>query len=120
MPSMTYIYQYAHDAPLAQVYYSEWLVQRIIDTLIGVVLFLLALRLILVFLGADAGNSFMQWLYGMTGQLIAPFANIFSAWDIGGFILEWTTVFAMLAYAILGWLIAWVITFFVTMFRSTI
>ena len=117
-PDMAYVYPYLRRETASGAYYAQWVVLRAIDAGIGIVMFLLALRFVLVLLGANAGNSFMQWLYGVTGQLIAPFSNIFSSWNLGGlFVVEWTTVFAMIAYGILGYFIIRVVGFLMSSFR---
>lgn len=80
---------------------------RFIDVVTGVVEFLLAIRLVLHALGANDANSFMGWLDAVTGQLIAPFSNIFPTISLGGqFQIELSTIFAMLAYGVIGWILA--------------
>lgn len=87
-------------------FYPERFVLRAIDIAIGIVEFLLGLRVVLHLLGASGGSAFMAWLDGTTGQLIAPFSGIFPTLHVGGFELEFTTLFAMLAYGVLGLLIS--------------
>lgn len=102
------------------VYYPERFVLRAIDIAIGIVEFLLAARVVMHLLGANSGNAFMAWLDGVTGQLIAPFAGIFPTLNLGGFVLEFTTLFAMIAYAVLGWLISRLVFFLVGSMRPAL
>lgn len=95
------------------VAYSRRMVLRILDLLIGIVEFLLGLRILLRLLGASE-SGFTAWLYSLTDQLLAPFFGIFPSYALsGGYVVEFSTLFAMFAYAILGWLIirlVWFIT----------
>jgi hypothetical protein len=111
-------YTYVRDEP-RPLFYPERFVLRAIDIVIGIVEFLLGVRFVLHLLGASGGNSFMAWLDSTTGQLIAPFSNIFPSWDVSGFVVEFTTLFAMLAYAVIGWLISRLIVFLVGAIRPT-
>lgn len=86
-------------------FYPERFVLGAIDILVGIVEFVLGIRFVLHLLGAGQGNAFMAWLDGTTDQLLAPFSNIFPTIVIGGFAVEFTTLFAMIAYAVIGWLI---------------
>ncbi|HWP61165.1 MAG TPA: YggT family protein [Candidatus Paceibacterota bacterium] len=88
------------------------MVVRVLDILIGLIEFMLALRIILHLLAANPGSTFVAWLYGVTDQLLAPFAGIFPSVAIAGnSVLEFSTIFAMFAYAFLGWLLIRIIVF---------
>ena len=89
-----------------QIRYSERIVLRILDLVIGTVEVLLGLRVMLRILGANPGSNFISWLYSTTDQMLLPFWNIFPAATISGiYIVEFSTLFAMLAYAFFGWAI---------------
>lgn len=76
----------------------------------GIIVFILLLRFVLHLFGANPANAFMQWLIDFTGSLLAPFANIFPTWYFGtGNAIEWTTLFAAIAYAIFAYIIIWII-----------
>lgn len=86
--------------------YAEGIVVRIVDVaVVGVVVALLALRLVLRALGANPGAEFVAWLYGVTDQLLAPFAGMFPALAVGGYVIELSTIFALIAYAVIGWVV---------------
>lgn len=96
------------------VAYSRRMVIRILDLLVGLVEFLLGLRILLRLLGASPGTGFTEWLYSLTDQLIAPFSGIFPSYTLSGnYVIEFSALFAMFAYAVLGWLIirlVWFVT----------
>lgn len=79
-----------------------WII-NFVFTLIGG---LLALRIVLRLLGAREGSPFINWLYGTTDQLLAPFSNIFPASRLtGGFVIDFTAVFGLVIYLIIGYVI---------------
>lgn len=73
--------------------------------IIGLIQLLLILRLILLFLGASAASPFVAFIYDLSVAFVAPFAGIFPSTNLGGFIVEWTSIIAMIAYSIIGWII---------------
>ena len=92
-------------------YYPGRFVVRVINIVFGIIEALLALRLILEFLGANAGSPIVAWVYGVTGSLIGPFANAFPQLVFSGFVLDLTTIFAMIGYAFIGWLVMMLLSF---------
>jgi uncharacterized protein YggT (Ycf19 family) len=81
------------------------------DLIIGLIEFLLTLRLLLKLLGASASAPFVQWIYATTSPLLAPFEGMFPTSTLPvGFILEVSTLFALISYAFLGVLIESVLT----------
>jgi len=67
---------------------------------------LLALRIFLKFFGANSLTPFVTWVYQTSNPLIRPFEGIFPAEYVEGrFILEISTLFALLVYGILGYII---------------
>lgn len=71
---------------------------------------ILGLRFVLKLFGANANNGFVSWVYEMSSGLLAPFRGIFPAQVFENrFVLEFTTLFAMLMYAVLALLIVAVI-----------
>ena len=66
---------------------------------------LLLLRLFFVFLGANTSTWFIRMLHGVSDPLIAPFRNIFQNSVVEGFTIEWSTIVAMIAYALLAVLV---------------
>lgn len=73
---------------------------------------LLGLRILLQLFGANPNASFVKWIYETTEPLLAPFQNIFpSPVFEGQFVLELSTLFALVIYAILGYLLQELIFF---------
>lgn len=77
---------------------------RVVWYITGVIIALLALRLILQLLGANEGNAFVDLVYGLSGVFAAPFFGMFSyepSYGVSYF--EVSTFVAILIYALIGW-----------------
>lgn len=63
----------------------------------------LGLRFILKLFGANGGNAFVSWVYDMSDVLLDPFRGIFPTKVFENrYVLEFSTLFAMLMYAVIG------------------
>ena len=71
--------------------------------ILGLVEALLAFRLVLKLLGANAEAGFTSFIYAVTTPFAAPFAAVFQVSRAQGSVFEWTTILAMFVY----WVIAW-------------
>lgn len=70
-----------------------------VETVIG-------LRIILKFLDASTSAQFVMWVYQTSKPLLAPFEGMFpSPITNGRFMLEISSLFALLAYGFLGYII---------------
>ena len=86
------------------------IVTNIIYGIFALAEFILGLRLILKLFGANASNGFVQWVYETSGAILDPFRNIFPTRVFEStFILEFSTLFAMILYAVIGMLLIWLI-----------
>jgi hypothetical protein len=66
----------------------------------------LALRFLLKLFGANPLAGFVDWVYAMSGVLLEPFRGIFGVKVLDNrYVLEFSTLFAMLMYAILALLL---------------
>ena len=86
-------------------YYPELLVARIVNTIFGILETLLAIRFVLKLFGASEGSQFIAWYYDLTGRMVDPFFGAFPSFSLLGFQIETATLFAMLALAVIGWLV---------------
>lgn len=84
-------------------------VVRVVYFLFGALELLLALRVILRALGANPDNAFGSLVYGLSQPFVALFATLFAIPVVNGAVIEITTIVAMIAYAILAWLIGRII-----------
>ena len=83
---------------------------NLLNVFLGAVEAILGLRFVLKLFGANASNGFVDWVYEMSDVLMEPFRGIFSARVFENkYVLEFSTLFAMLMYAIAGLLLVWLI-----------
>jgi hypothetical protein len=83
-------------AMLAKVAQFVWLVT-------GLLLGLIALRVLLRVIGANPNNDFAQFVYGLRGLFVGPFADLVANPRSNGMVLEVTSLIAMLVYALIAW-----------------
>ncbi|MFZ1458926.1 MAG: hypothetical protein WAT17_03520 [Candidatus Saccharimonadales bacterium] len=77
---------------------------RIVWYITGVIVVLLALRLVLLLLGAQQGNGFVDFVYSLSGVFAAPFFGIFNDTAIyGSSHFEPSSLVAVAAYLLVGW-----------------
>lgn len=82
-----------------------WLGLGILETLI-------ALRIILKLIAANPGSPIVAMIYGFTALFLAPFQGMTATPTVDGMVLEISSLFAMVIYALIGWAverIIWVI-----------
>lgn len=82
------------------------IVQRIVWFIAGFIIIMLALRVVLLMLGANQGNVFVDLVYAVGGLFAAPFSGIFGSPTYGQFFFDSASVVAMVVYALLAWGIA--------------
>ena len=64
---------------------------------------ILVFRFVLKILAANANSGFVAWIYATSQPLINPFLFAFPTPSVrGGFVLEFTTLFAIFAYAFIS------------------
>jgi len=78
--------------------------KALVNFMLAVVGFLLGLRFILKLFGANANNGFVNWVYENSSEILGPFRNIFPAANLDGFVIEFSTIFALIVYGLIGML----------------
>lgn len=81
------------------------IVVGIINIVLTVVEVLLIFRLFLRLLSANENAAFVQWIYETSEPLVRPFEGIFPTVVESGAVVEMSTLFAIMVYAILGYLL---------------
>ncbi len=108
--TLGYMTQLVYERPTYSPYYPSTMVSKAAGAVIGLIEFLLALRIVLELLGANASAPFVAWVYAVTGSLMGPFVGAFPNLMLGGFVLDIAAIFAMIGYAIIVWLVSWVLS----------
>jgi hypothetical protein len=75
-----------------------WLVFGILEVLIG-------LRIGLMLVGANPGSPIVALIYGITSLFLFPFVGLIGSPTYGSMVLEISSMFAMLVYALIAWVV---------------
>lgn len=79
-------------------------VQRVIWYIAGVIIALLALRIVLLLLGANNDAAFVDFIYSLSGIFAWPFFGIFNYEPTyGRSFFEISSVVAIVVYALIAW-----------------
>jgi uncharacterized protein YggT (Ycf19 family) len=81
------------------------IIRTLVNIVFGVIEFLLSLRFIFKFFAVNAGTPFVAWLYNATASLVSPFARILPDLKLGGFVIDFTTLAALIVYILVGYLL---------------
>lgn len=80
------------------------LVKRIVWFIAGTIITLLAIRIILLLLGANNANAFVDFVYAISGVFARPFYGIFSYEpSYGKSVFEISSLVAIAVYALIAW-----------------
>lgn len=83
----------------------------LINLVIGIAELFLGLRVLLKLFGANANNAFVQWVYDSSGVLLDPFRGIFPSKELASnSVVDFSALFAMLIYGLIGMLLVWVVS----------
>lgn len=76
---------------------------KLIDFVVGLVEIILTFRLVLKLLSANPNTPFVRWIYQSSEPILKPFNGIFPSPALEGrSLLEFSTLFALMVYAIVG------------------
>jgi len=84
--------------------------QRVIWFIVGVINTLVAIRFVLLLLGANQSAGFVDFIYGITAVLVAPFVGIFGQPVFGQFMFDWSSILAIVVYSLIAWGLAKLMT----------
>jgi hypothetical protein len=85
---------------------------QVVWLFLGILEGLLALRFALKLIAANPNSPITVFIYGFTNLFLLPFSGLTATPAIGSFVLELSTVIAMVVYALIAWAIEriiWVI-----------
>lgn len=82
------------------------ILEKIVSVVFGIIEFFLGFRFLFKLFGANPSAPFVRWLYDVTDPLLNPFRNIFPSPRLEGvYVVEFTTLVALLIYMLIGYLI---------------
>lgn len=80
-------------------------ITKSINVVFTIVEVLLLFRFILKLFSANRSAPFVRWMYETSQPLLAPFENIFPTVVESGIVIEMSTLFAIMVYAMVGYLL---------------
>lgn len=87
---------YAKKKAIFRIYQIIWYIY-------GIILTLLAFRVVFKALGANPNSGFVSLIYALSDPLALPFAGIFRTTVAQGSVFEWSTLIAALVYLLLAY-----------------
>jgi hypothetical protein len=78
---------------------------QLVWLLFGVLEALIALRIGLMLIGANPASPVVALIYGITAVFLLPFVGLIGSPTVGGMVLEISSMFAMLIYALIAWVV---------------
>lgn len=85
--------------------YIPRLIESLINFVLSVIEGFLGLRILLKLFGASTTAPFVTWMYETTQPLLYPFQGMFPSPKLPeGFIIEFSALFALIAYAFMGYI----------------
>src|SRR5438105_4083649 len=82
---------YAQKKTIFRFYQIIWYVLGIIEVLLG-------FRVVLKAIGANAGSEFVSFIYAVSNPFAIPFLGIIRTSISGVYVVEWSTLIAMVVY----------------------
>lgn len=90
------------------------LVKGVINLVFTFIEIILVLRFFLKLFSANQSAVFVDWIYGISYPFIAIFGGIFPDLNFSGFVVELTTLFALIIYSLIYFGILRILDFFFT------
>jgi uncharacterized protein YggT (Ycf19 family) len=78
-------------------------INQVIWYILGVIEILLAFRIVLKAVAANADSGFTNFIYSITGPLALPFRGILGESMSGSSLIEWSSLFAVVVYLVIAW-----------------
>jgi len=94
-------------------------IANVVWSVVGFIEALIGLRIVLHLIAANAGNSFVRFVYNFSGVFVNPFAGIVHNPASGNVVLEVNSIIAMLVYLLIGWAVVRIIRVIVDTTAST-
>ncbi len=85
------------------------ILRRLVNFVAFIIELLLIFRLIFKFLVVNERTPFVAWIYSITAPLVSPFAKIIPNWKVSGFVVDFSTLAALIVYAVAAYLIVMVL-----------
>ncbi len=78
-------------------------INQVVYFIFGIINALIAIRFVLLALGASQSSDFVRLMYGLTQPFVAPFLGIFGEPVIQNSVIEWSSLVAILVYSLVAY-----------------
>lgn len=78
-------------------------VAQVVYVLFGILEGVIAIRILLKLFGANPDAGFSSFVYGLTGPFVAPFLAVFPTPVTHNSVFEFSSLLALVIYALVGW-----------------
>lgn len=78
-------------------------IKQVIAFVFGAIAVLLAVRFVLLLLGASQASPFVQFVYGLSGVFALPFTGIFGEPSFNTSVVEWSSLVGIVVYLLVAW-----------------
>jgi hypothetical protein len=78
-------------------------IKQVIGFVFGAITVLLALRFVLLLLGASEASPFVRFIYGLSNLFVAPFTGIFGEPSFNASVLEWSSLVGIVVYSLVAY-----------------
>lgn len=79
------------------------LAQRILWFIVGLINVIVAIRFVLLLLGANREAGFTDFIYSLSAPFVAPFVGIFGEPTYGRVVFEVSSILAIVIYSLVAW-----------------
>lgn len=79
------------------------IIQRIVWFIAGLISVIIALRFVLLLLGANREAGFTDFIYSLSAPFVAPFVGIFGEPAYGTVVFEISSLLAIVIYLLIAW-----------------
>jgi hypothetical protein len=80
--------------------------KQVIYFIFGTVEALLAIRFVLLLLGANEASGFVRLIYGLSQPFVLPFQGIFGVPSFDGSVIEWSSLVGIVVYLLIAYALA--------------
>jgi len=82
---------------------SEVIWARVVYYVFGVIEVIIAMRFVLLLLGANKEAGFVSFIHNLSTPFMAPFDAVFKTQSVAGSSFELSSLLALAVYALIGW-----------------
>ncbi|HUE98786.1 MAG TPA: hypothetical protein VMN99_06000 [Anaerolineales bacterium] len=95
----------SHNEPEREQRIFSFKATQLVWLLFGVLEALIALRIGLMLIGANPASPIVALIYGFTNLFLFPFTGLIGSPTAGNMVLELSSIFAMLIYGLIAWVV---------------